>query len=140
MWKTVRRLVCASSLCAAFAATSAMASESRVVAFAFACDGTPKLINLTFTNLGAAATRFVQGAEISLFENHGGLQYIVMNMLSDSTKTMITMGGPNENHVYRDFTGFFSIPITNGSMAGTLTGSCQGGGQIQGLLKIDFFS
>src|SRR5262249_62204379 len=128
MWKTVRRLVCASSLCAAFAATSAMASESRVVAFAFACDGTPKLINLTFTGLGAAATRFVQGAEISLFENHGGLQYIVVNLLSDPTKTMITMGGPNENRAFRDFTGFYSIPNVNGTIPGTLTGSCQGGG------------
>jgi hypothetical protein len=140
MWKTVRRLVCASTLCAALAAPSAMASESRLVAFAFACDGSPKAINVTFTGLGTASTRFIQGAEISLFENHGGLQYIVVNVVNDPNRMLITMAGPNENHVYRDFTGFFSVPNTGGNIGGTITGSCQGGGQIQGFLKVDFFS
>jgi hypothetical protein len=92
------------------------------------------------TNLGAAATRFIQGAEISLFENRGGLQYIILRAQGNPNVQLLTMGLA-DNRVFRDFTGFFSVPNVGGTIQFTIDGACNGGtGQIQGIVTIAFFS
>jgi hypothetical protein len=71
------------AFCFGFAATSAQALESRNTNFLFMCDGTNKTINFNAGTLGVSITRFVVGVELSLFENRGGLQYVILRAQGD---------------------------------------------------------
>ena|SRR2546423_5277436 len=123
------------------AATAANAAESRNTNFLFTCDGTNKTINFVTTGgLGNSVTRLIQGAEISLFENRGGLQYVILRAQGDPNKQLLTLGGV-DNSRSNQFTGF--IPFTT-SATGTLTltidGACNGGfGQVQGNVTVWIF-
>ena len=134
-------LVCGSLLCVGLLVTPSTASESRLTSFAFPCDGQPKIVTFTTSGLGTASTRFIQGAEISLFQaTPGSLQYIILTALQDANRTLATMS-LNDTRVSRDFTGFYSTPTDgSGNILFAIRGSCIGGGQIQGLVTIDFFS
>src|SRR5262249_40502675 len=111
----------------------------RITTFAFFCNGLPQVVTFNASSLGTSASRFIQGAEISLFQNPGGLQYIVLNALSDPAKTLLTLS-LSDNHASNQFTGFIQAPLSAGIMPFSLVGSCTGGGQVQGLVTIWFFS
>jgi hypothetical protein len=140
MLRHLRTVLGVSAFCFGLAATSATAAESRVGNFLFTCDGSNKTINFTAANLGNNVTRFVQGADISLFENRGGLQYIILKAQNDPTKTLLTLGF-SDNSRSRDYT-FSVFPVTTsatGTVTFTIDGACNGGfGQIQGNLVLVF--
>jgi len=139
MRNRLRSVLCWSALCLGFGLTSANASESRLFSFVFTCNGSLQLITLTATGLGMAANRFVQSAEIAIFDNPAALNFILLEGLTDPTKTLIILG-KGDTRGFRDFTGFYSIPTSGGTMDFTLAGSCSGGGILQGLVDIGFFS
>jgi len=141
MWNRLRSVLCGSALFLGFALTSANAADARLVSFAFSCDGLAKVVNLNAGGLGNSVARFVQGAEIVVFDNPDSLSFAVLSALSDPTKTLLTLGkgGRRATNLF-----VFSVFQTNTSPSGvvpfTLTGSCLGGGMVQGLVTIDFFS
>jgi hypothetical protein len=122
------------------AVSSANASESRNTNFLFTCDGTNKTISFTASNLGNSVTRFIQGSEISLFENRGGLQYVILRAQGNPTKQLLTLGG-RDNSRSDQYEGF--IPVTTsatGTLTFTIDGACNGGfGQVQGNVTVWFF-
>jgi len=132
-------VLCGSALFMGLALTSANASESRLFTFAISCTGSAQLVTLNAGGLGAAATRFVQSAEISIFDNPAALSFIVLEALTDVNKTLLTLGKGQTNS-RGDFTGFYSVGVAGGVMPFTLVGACTGGGVLQGLVNIGFFS
>ena len=139
MRNLLRSVLCGSALFMGLALTSANASESRLFTFAISCTGSAQLVTLNAGGLGAAASRFIQSAEISIFDNPAALTFIVLEALTDPNKTLITLGKGQINN-RGDFTGFYSIPSAEGIIPFTLFGACTGGGTLQGLVTIGFFS
>ena len=139
MWRHLRTIVCCALLCVGLGVAPLNASESRITTFSLSCDGSEQFVNFTVTGLGTASTRFIQGAEISLFQKDGALKYILIFAVSDPNRNLITMG-MNDTHVARDFTGFYSAPNNGGSMSFLIDGVCTGGGQVKGIAVINFFS
>ena len=139
----LRTLLGISALCLGFAAGSAQAAESRTSNFLFACDGTNKHLTITVTGLGASTTRFIQSASIVLFQNNGGLQYILLAADGNPNKILLNMGlgQTNAQQVY-----ISSLFATTTNAAGeatfTIDGACTPGGanQIQGNVLITYFS
>ena len=132
-------VLCWSALCLGFGLTSANASESRLFSFAISCDGSAKLVTLNAGGLGVASARFVQSAEVSIIDNPQALSFIVLEALTDVNKTLLTLGKGQTNS-RGDFTGFYSVGVAGGVMPFTLVGACTGGGVLQGLVNIGFFS
>ena len=131
-----------SAVCFGLTSGLANASETRQSNFLIACDGTNKVVNLTFTGLGTAATRFVQSAEISIFENNGGLQFVLVGATNPAglTDLFLTLG-KNEITKSNQFTGFYSLTNSGGSITFQVIGACNvGAGQVQGIVVIGFFS
>jgi len=89
--------------------------------------------------LGAASSRFVQSAEIAIFDNPAAVNFIILEGLTDSAKTLMVLG-KGETRGFRDFTGFYSIPNFGGTINFTLVGTCSGGGILQGFVNVAFFS
>jgi len=135
-------VLCGSALFLGLALTSANASESRTFSFVAPCDGQQKAVFFNATGLGAAPTRAVQSVEISLFDFGDAphvLTYIVLTGFSDPNLVLITLG-KGATHGSRDFTGFYSMTNTGGVIPFTLAVNCTGGGMLQGLVTIGFFS
>src|SRR5215831_13599440 len=128
-----------------FTAISANASETRVANFVLACDGSNKTFHFNATNLGTAASRFIQGAEISLFDTSGTLQYLILRAAPsgsqpDDTRQLLTLGN-RSTHESNQFTGFLQVTTSaSGTVALTVDGVCTAPGQIQGLVTVWFFS
>jgi len=128
-----------SALCLGIAMVPAKAAESRTSNFSFTCDGTNQHLTLTASGLGNSTTRFIQGSAIALFQNSGGLQYILLTA-NDVQKLLLNMG-IGKNSASEQYQGF--IPVTT-SATGTVTisvdGACNpGAGQIQGNAIVWFF-
>ena len=142
MLPNVRTILGVSAFCLGLAATAANAAETRNGTFLFTCDGTNKTVTFTFSGLGISVARFIQGAEVTLFENRGGLQYVILRAQALAEKQLLSLGSQdNSNH--RDYTS--SIFQVNTSPAGTviftIDGACNGGfGQVQGNVSVIFFS
>jgi hypothetical protein len=139
MLRHLRTVLGVSAFCFGLAATAANASESRNTNFLFTCDGTNKTINFT-SGLGNNVTRLIQGAEISLFENRGGLQYVILRAGSDPNKQLLTLGGV-DNSRSNQFTGFLQVLTSaTGTVTFSIDGACNGGfGQVQGNVTVWFF-
>ena len=130
-----------SALCVTFAMGSAEARESRTANFSFTCDGLNQHVLLTVGGLGASTTRFIEGAAIALFQNSGGLQYIVFTA-NDANKVLLNMGIGLNNQITQ-YTASL-IPVTTtaaGQFTFTIDGACNPGtGQIQGNAIVWFFT
>ena len=137
----VKKALVMSAVCFGLTLGSANASESRQSNFLIPCNGANQIVNLTFSNLGTASTRFVQSAEITLFENGGGLQFILIGATNAAgfTDVFATLGKGDVSRS-NQFTGFYSLPNIGGSINMNVIGACTGGGQIQGVVVIGFFS
>jgi hypothetical protein len=141
MLRHLRTVLSISAFCVGLAATAANAAETRNGNFLFTCDGTNKTTTFTATGLGASVNRFIFGAEITLFENRGGLQYVILRAQGDPTKQLLSLGAADDSRS-RDYTTFFTV-TTNaaGSVIFTIDGACNGGfGQVQGNFSILFFT
>ena len=139
MRNRLRSVLCWSALFLGFALTSANAAESRLFSFSFACDGQFRLVTLNAGGLGVATTRFLQGAEIAIFDNPDSLSFIVLEALTDPNKTLLSLS-KGERRASKDFEGFFQASTNAaGIIPFTLAGTCTGGGVIQGLANIGFF-
>jgi hypothetical protein len=104
----LRTVLGISALCFGLAATAANASETRSSTFLFTCDGTNKTTSFTVSGLGNNTTRFVQSAEVALFENRGGLQYVIVRLNADANKQLVTIAG-TDNSRSNQFTGFYEF-------------------------------
>jgi hypothetical protein len=115
------------------------AGSSRSTNFLFTCDGSNKTINVNVGGFPAASNQFPLGAEVTLFENNGGLQYILLRAEGDPNKQILSLG-KTESAVRFAMPSFYT---TTASAAGvvrfTIDGACNGGfGQVQGNVTIYF--
>ena len=141
MRNCLQSILCWSALFLGFALTSANAADARLVSFAFSCDGLAKVVNLNAGGLGNSVQRFVQSAEIVVFDNPDSLSFAVLSALSDPTKTLLSLGKGGRRATNQFVFSLFQTPTSpSGNIPFTLTGSCLGGGVVQGLVTIDFFS
>ena len=151
MWNQLKTLMTISALCLGSAALPANASENRSTDFAIPCDNQTHTVFFTVTGLGTASTRFIQGAEISVL-NPSGLTFLTLGVTGTQALDLITLGAGN-SHQSRDFTGFYSVPISNGTLQFQITGACnpksgdgpksgdspKSGSEIHGIAVIGFF-
>ena len=128
-------------------------SVSRETTFLFTCDGTNKTININATGFPIGSTQLVAAAEITLFENRGGLQYIILRAQGDPNKQLLSLGSA-DTRAQIVYSGFVFIPpgtntnaliSTTANAAGnvplTIDGACNGGfGQVQGTVTVWFAS
>jgi hypothetical protein len=135
-----RVLVVLVALWVGFAGSPAEASESRVGSFSFPCDGTNQVVTFTTGGLGNNVTRFIQGAEVTLFENHGGLQSIFLSAVADN-RVLVSLNPP-ANRASNQFNGFFPVQTSGtGTVNFSVSGACNSGfGQVQGVAIVWFFS
>ncbi len=133
-------LLVLSALCLGFAVSPAEASESRVANFLFTCDGTNKVFPFTVGGLGNSVTRFIQGAEVILFENHGGLQYILL-AAAGPNRQLVSLSSA-DNRASNQFTGFLQVTTgPTGDVQFAIQGACNpGAGQVQGTATVWFFN
>ena len=142
MLPNLKTILGMSALCVGLAATTANAAETRNGNFLFTCDGTNKTTTFTASGLGNSVNRFIQGAEVTLFENRGGLQYIILRAQADPNKQLLSLGSA-DNSRSRDynFSTFVVLTSATGTVTFTIDGACNGGfGQVQGNFSIIFFS
>jgi hypothetical protein len=122
-------------------ATGSDAAESRVGIFSIPCDGANKHTDFFATALGApAATRLIQGGEVSLIGTRGALSYLVVRALGDEKKQIVTLGtGAVDARV--DFTGF--VPATldgSGNVLIAVDAACTpGAGALTAIVTVYFF-
>jgi hypothetical protein len=115
------------------------AGSSRSANFLFACDGTNKTANLSLSGFPANTAQFILGGEVTLFENTGGLQYVILRGEGNPQKQVLSLSKT-------DNTGRIGLPTfyqvaanAAGNVAVTVDGACNGGtGQIQGNVTIYF--
>ena len=137
-----------SSLCFALVAAPASATvSSRATNFLFPCDGTNRTVTFTFGGFAAGSTQNVLGAELSIFENRGGIQYVIMRVQGDPEKQIATTT-LTDNKGQTIFSGegvvgaalvtatMTAIIPASGNLVVTVDGACSGGGQTQGLATI----
>ena len=141
MLRRVQKALAMSAVCFGMTLSLANASETRQSSFVIPCDGTNRTVILTFGNLGTASTRFVQSAEVSLFENPGALGYLMLGATNSAglTDVFATLGTGEVSRT-NQYTGFYSLPNSAGNITFSISASCVGGGQVQGLVVIGFFS
>jgi hypothetical protein len=138
----LRTVLGVSAFCFGLAATAANAAETRNTNFLFTCDGTNKTITVTLANLGNSTTRFVQAAELILFENRGGLQYVILRAQGDPNKQLAILGSADSRAYNVYISSLFPVTTSaTGTTTVTIDGACNGGfGQVQGNVTIFFFS
>ncbi len=140
MRNRLRVLLGLSALYVGFAVSPAEAAETRTGNFLITCDGTNKNTFFTVGGLGNSVNRFIQGVEIILFENHGGLQYVLVS--AGVNKQLVALSAA-DNSRSRDFN--FSLFIVTTDASGNVpifvAGACNpGAGQVQGTVTIIFFN
>jgi hypothetical protein len=133
-------LVVLVALWVGFAGSPAGAAESRVGSFTIPCDGANHVVTFTTTGgLGNNVTRLIQGAEVTLFENHGGLQFIFLSAVADN-RLLLSLS-PTDNRASNQFTGFLQVQTSStGTVNFNVSGACNSGfGQVQGVAIVWFF-
>ena len=142
MWSRLGTLLCWSTLCFALALANANASESRIFYFALPCDGSQKTLDFQITGLAASTNRFIQGAEVSTFEDANALQYAIVEVLGTTINSPLVTLGQANSHASNQFTGFFGVMTTaSGILNFTLSGACSATAPfVQGFLTISLFS
>jgi hypothetical protein len=140
MLNRITTLICLSVAVLGLGAQSAQASETRVQDVSFVCDGTPRTVVITATNLGPATTRFIQGYQIAFSDT--SLQFLRMQLAGEPNKTLAVMG-IGETSARQDYTGFFQVPLDgSGNVAFEVTATCKSKGTstLTGTVVIGFFS
>src|SRR3989442_15083342 len=93
MWKRIKFALGFSALCTGLAAIPANAGIiSRTANFLFPCDGANQVVNINAFGFPANSTQGILGGMVILFENRGGLQYVLLNAQADTTKMILAMG------------------------------------------------
>ena len=143
MWSRLGALLCWSTLCFALALANANASESRIFYFALPCDGTQKTLDFQITGLAASTSRFIQGAELSTFEDANALLFAYVQVLGTAVNSPLVTLGQANSHASNQFTGFYSVTTTaSGIINFALVGACSAATApfVQGFLLISLFS
>jgi hypothetical protein len=132
-------LALASSFLLCLAVMPANAGSSRSANFLFTCDGTNKTIFLNLGGFPANTAQFILGGEVTLFENRGGLQYVILRGQGDPQKQVLSLSRTDD-------TGRIALPTfyqvaanAAGVVTVTIDGTCNGGfGQVQGNVTVYF--
>jgi hypothetical protein len=90
--------------------------------------------------LGNSVNRFIQGGSLAVSQPRDGIKSLRLQAAGDPNKTVLVLGF-NEVSGRADLTGFMQV-MTNasGSVPIQVIGACTGGGQLQGLATVNFFS
>jgi len=151
----VRSILGVSVFCVALGVAPASASTiSRVANFLFQCDGTNKTVTMNATGFLPGVAQFIVGAEVTLFENRGGVQYILLRANGDSSKQILSLGinqdraqviFPTQLGPFPGFNTLLSGAIVtlpanaSGIVPLQIDGVCTGGfGQVQGNVIVWF--
>ena len=132
--------VAAAVLGVGLAPMPAGASESRVVVFSIACDGTSKHVEFSASRATTNATQFIQGAEATVLDTRGALRGLVVKLQDDDTKELISVG-PGETQARTDYTGFIQVAVNAaGKVPISIDATCTPGAPLQGVVSVLFFS
>jgi hypothetical protein len=140
-------ILACSALGIALAAMPAAAVETRVGVFAIACNGTSEHVEFTASGLipsppptpPAPATRFVQGAEVTVIDTRRALLSLVVRLQDDETKELIRVG-PGSTHERNDFTGFFRVTLNQlGQVPVSIDAACTPGAPLPAIVTVYFF-
>ena len=113
-------LLCLSALGFGAVVLPANASETRVEDFSLQCDGTERTVVFTATGLGTAASRFIQGAEVSVTDS--SLQSLLVRVAGDPTKVIrVTFTNTQEEQRLELLTADSGDPTRNGVEEGKET-------------------
>jgi hypothetical protein len=130
------------------AAVSLQAPTSRISNFLFACNGQNQSTSFTFGSLPTNTTVLVTAAELVLFENRGGLQYVLLSVNGDRSKQLANMGLPASagkpgggGHIFNASEYGLASATTDGTgqVRIQVDGACNGGfGNLQGTATVWF--
>jgi len=148
MFRRDRAILGVAAVGLGLAVTPANAVQSRISNFLFACDGTNKTVVFTASTLPASTNLLVVATELVLFENQGGLQYVLVAPNGDRTKQLANAGLPPSarqsgggDHIYNQ-SPYGQASVTSnaaGQVSIQVDGACNPGfGNLQGTVTVWF--
>src|SRR5262249_60910247 len=78
MWNRLALTLGLSSLCFALATPADASLSSRIRNFTITCIGLNQTASIDFTGFPAASVQHILRGEVTLFENHGGVTFILV--------------------------------------------------------------
>jgi hypothetical protein len=148
MLRNARAVLGLATVCSALAVMPANAVSTRISNFLFPCNGQNQATSFTFGSLPANANLLIVAAELVLFENRGGLQYVLLSVNGDRTKQLANMGLPASagqagggDHVFNQSPYGLASATTDGAgqVRIQVDGACNGGfGNLQGTATVWF--
>ena len=144
-WATL----CTSAFCFGLMTLSANAQVvnlSQTAGFTFVCDGQPKQTTFAVARgFNANSNIGVTAGQINLYQQQGGLQYVILNISGNPNGSLATLagGGSPTDHGNNNTTPFLTNYVVRTDAAGTvrfdIAGSCLGGaGTIAGFATVYF--
>ena len=127
---------------------SLQAPTSRVSNFLFPCNGQAQTTSFNFTALPPNADLLIVATELVLFENQGGLQFVLLSVNGDTSKQLANMGLPASarksgggGHIFNASEHGLASATTDGTgqVRIQVAGACSGGfGNLQGTATVWF--
>ena len=115
MFKNLRVILGLSALWLGVAAIPAIGAVSKIGNTGITdlpCTGLNVTSIVTLSGFPASSSQNIFAAEIFLFENRGGLQYIFVRVGGDPTKELVGMGLGAESRAFNRLSEFTPIPVT----------------------------
>jgi hypothetical protein len=136
------------TVCSALAVMPANAVSTRIANFLFQCNGQSQTTSFNFGALPPNTNLLIVATELVLFENQGGLQFVLLSVNGDRTRQLATMGLPatarqagGGDHVFNQSPYGLASATTNatGQVRIQVDGACNGGfGNLQGTATVWF--
>jgi hypothetical protein len=127
---------------------SLQAPTSRLSNFLFPCNGQIQTTSFNFGALPPNTDLLIVATELVLFENQGGLQFVLLSVNGDRTRQLATMGLPatarqagGGDHVFNQSPYGLASATTDGTgqVRIQVDGACNGGfGNLQGTATVWF--
>src|SRR5215469_12478622 len=96
MLKSPLTTLCTLALCFGFGAPSAKSQvlpSTRTAGFTFVCDGQPKQTTVAFAGFTPNTTQTTAAARINLFQQQGGLQYVILGVSGTPNGNLAILAG-----------------------------------------------
>src|SRR5262245_38316576 len=77
------------ALAFALSALPARAAETRVGMLTLTCDGTLRHEQFVAANLGASVARFIQGAEVTVVDQKGKIDYLLVRVAGNEERQLL---------------------------------------------------
>jgi hypothetical protein len=139
----IRLPLAAASIALAFALSVAPADAAtgRVGTLTLTCDGTVRHESFQATGLGASVNRFIQGAEVTVVDRKGKLEYLLVRAEGDENSQLLSIG-PKVTHESVAFTASLFQVTTDatGNVLITVDALCRKGPDLTAFVNVTFFS